>query len=74
MQSAGPGQTGVERGVENIVSVEQKFSHVFESEALQKIFRRDASPSGKEPVKMKRTQTGCSREPGEIGLLGMMSI
>src|SRR5260370_39344365 len=44
VQPSRSGQTGVERGVENIVAISQKLFHVLESEALQEILRRDAGP------------------------------
>jgi len=74
VQSAGSGQSGIERSIENIVAVEQKAFHMFQSQALQKVFGGDAGPGREETVKMKRTQPGGGSEPGEIGLLGMMSI
>jgi len=74
VQSAGSGQPGIERSVEDIVSLDQKLFHVLESQALQKIFWRDAGPSREEPMKMKRTQPGRGRELVEIGLVDMMSI
>jgi hypothetical protein len=47
---------------------------MFEGKRLQKIFRRDASPVGKEPVKMEWAQVDALSERIQVGLLGVMSI
>ncbi len=64
VQSSGPGQAGVDSGVENIVAAAEELFHVLEGEALQKILGRNPSPGRKKPMKMKRTQPGGAGERG----------
>src|SRR6516165_5803199 len=54
--------------------VEQEPFHMFNGQALQKIFRCNAGPSREEPMKMEWAQLSRGRELVEIGLVRVMSI
>src|SRR5205085_10152185 len=45
MEASGPGETGLDRGIEDIATIIQKLFHMLESKALQKIFRSYTRPS-----------------------------
>src|ERR1700730_11609260 len=74
VQATGPGQTGVDRRVKDIVVVAQKLFHMFEREALQEILGRDAGPGRKQAVKVERAQPDGVSERVQIWLISMMSI
>jgi len=44
-------ETGVERGVQQVLALPQEASRVLECQALQKIFRRDARQAEKSRLK-----------------------
>src|ERR1022692_4054251 len=56
MQSAWPGQAGLQRDIQNAFTVAEQFLCVREREALEKILRRDASPRREQAVKVELAQ------------------
>lgn len=74
VQPAGTGETGIERGIENIVTASQKLFHMLNGQALQKILRSYAGPGREEPMEMEWTEPGRRRELVQIGLVYVMSI
>ena len=71
MQSARPGQTGFQSGIQNIFAGAEQFLRVREREALEKILGRDARPRREEAMKMERVQ---ARAPGQSRQIGLFDV
>lgn len=74
MQPAGAGQTGIQGGSQDACRCTQAVLGVFGCEALQEIFRRDASPAPKQAMEMGFAQAGGSGKHLQVGLIGVVFI
>src|SRR5205085_12620730 len=74
VQSTWSGQSYLQCRVEDALAVTKEPLHVLDREALHEILRGNTSPSGKQAVKMERTESDITGEIRQRRLLGMVLI